>query len=172
VRSYTGKSSLSLSDGRRSHKLYVLPNGEIVSVQVQMYQKNMAGLRIFSSSVDGKQQGAGKATNSNGGRERENEERRSNRKRVKRFKRPEFFSLEPEDGYRIIGFYGSSNGSTGWCREFGIITAPRDVDLPNQLYPMAEFNAQSFLGEKTPLETLIPASTSDEGLPKASSESQ
>ena len=44
---------------------------------------------------------------------------------------------EPEPGHKIIGFYGNSN-AWGMAREFGIVTAPRDKDLPASLYDMPE----------------------------------
>ncbi|KAH7351342.1 zinc metallo proteinase [Rhexocercosporidium sp. MPI-PUGE-AT-0058] len=49
-------------------------------------------------------------------------------------------TLEPVSGHRIIGFYGWSKWGHGFSAimEFGIITAPRDVDLPTIIYDMPE----------------------------------
>ncbi|KAH6640297.1 putative peptidase family-domain-containing protein [Chaetomium tenue] len=43
----------------------------------------------------------------------------------------------PARGHKIIGFYGIS-GTWGMCSSFGIVTAPRDVDLPDSVYDMEE----------------------------------
>ncbi|KAK0622752.1 putative peptidase family-domain-containing protein [Immersiella caudata] len=45
--------------------------------------------------------------------------------------------LVPDEGHRIIGFYGTS-GTYGMCQKFGIITAPKDVELPDSVYDMEE----------------------------------
>ncbi|KAL2194409.1 putative peptidase family-domain-containing protein [Corynascus similis CBS 632.67] len=46
-------------------------------------------------------------------------------------------NLVPPKSHRIIGFYGTSEG-WGMCSRFGIVTAPRDVDLPDSVYDMEE----------------------------------
>lgn len=52
-------------------------------------------------------------------------------------------TLQPANGERIIGFFGQSQAG-GYCTEFGIITADKDVELPPQTYDMAELqNIQS-----------------------------
>lgn len=43
----------------------------------------------------------------------------------------------PARGHKIIGFYGVS-GTWGMCISFGIVTAPRDADLPDSVYDMQE----------------------------------
>jgi hypothetical protein len=43
----------------------------------------------------------------------------------------------PPSNHRIIGFYGTS-GKWGMCSRFGIVTAPRDADLPDSVYDMEE----------------------------------
>lgn len=43
--------------------------------------------------------------------------------------------LEPGPGERIVGFYGTSEYYT---QEFGIVTAPKDVELPPQTYDMPQ----------------------------------
>ncbi|GAB1315528.1 hypothetical protein MFIFM68171_05738 [Madurella fahalii] len=46
-------------------------------------------------------------------------------------------TLMPLPNQKIIGFYGSSSRH-GMCSSFGIITAPRDIELPDSLYDMDE----------------------------------
>ncbi|KAL2071040.1 hypothetical protein VTL71DRAFT_12275 [Oculimacula yallundae] len=50
-------------------------------------------------------------------------------------------TLEPAPGHKIIGFYGWSRWGQSFSEimEFGIITAPRNVDLPMIMYDMSEF---------------------------------
>ena len=50
----------------------------------------------------------------------------------------ETLALEPADGDRIVGFFGQSDKGCGFCYEFGIITAPKDRELPPVVYDMAE----------------------------------
>lgn len=50
----------------------------------------------------------------------------------------ELVALEPADGDRVIGFFGTSEKGCGFCCEFGIITAPKDRELPASVYDMAE----------------------------------
>lgn len=48
---------------------------------------------------------------------------------------------EPSSGHKIIGFFGRSRWDPGHCcpvHEFGIVTAPRDVELPTAVYKMSE----------------------------------
>ena len=47
---------------------------------------------------------------------------------------------EPSPGHKIIGFYGWSRWGQSFneIMEFGIITAPRDVELPETIYDMSE----------------------------------
>ena len=49
-------------------------------------------------------------------------------------------STEPSSDEKIIGFYGHSDWRHGWGgpRQFGIITAPKDVELPDVIYDMEE----------------------------------
>jgi len=49
-------------------------------------------------------------------------------------------SLAPAENEKIIGFYGRSDWGTGFCgvQEFGIITAPKDVELPMSIYDLEE----------------------------------
>ncbi|VBB81614.1 Putative protein of unknown function [Podospora comata] len=46
--------------------------------------------------------------------------------------------LEPPANHKIVGFYGTS-GSWGMCQKFGIMSIPRDVELPGSVYDMEEF---------------------------------
>lgn len=43
----------------------------------------------------------------------------------------------PKEGHKIVGFYGSS-GPYADCNQFGIITAPRNVELPDYVYDLPE----------------------------------
>ena len=46
--------------------------------------------------------------------------------------------LEPAEGDRIVGFFGQSDKGSGFCCEFGIVTAPKDREVPAVVYDMAE----------------------------------
>ncbi|KAH8174076.1 peptidase family protein [Sarocladium implicatum] len=54
--------------------------------------------------------------------------------------------LVPEEGHRIVGFYGTS-GSYGMCKEFGIITASKNQEIPQSAYEFLE--AQSHVQDKS-----------------------
>lgn len=47
---------------------------------------------------------------------------------------------EPTESENIIGFYGRSDWGRGFSaiREFGIITAPKNVELPVSIYDLPE----------------------------------
>jgi hypothetical protein len=47
-------------------------------------------------------------------------------------------TLGPDAGNRIVGFYGKSQIGSGFCLEFGIITAPNDFELSQNVYEMVE----------------------------------
>lgn len=46
--------------------------------------------------------------------------------------------LEPADGEKIVGFFGRSDNGSGFCCEFGIITAPKDREMSEVVYDMKE----------------------------------
>ncbi|KAK0668396.1 putative peptidase family-domain-containing protein [Cercophora samala] len=46
--------------------------------------------------------------------------------------------LEPPANHKIVGFYGTSE-SGGMCQKFGILSVPRDVELPDSVYDMEQF---------------------------------
>ncbi|KAK6832809.1 hypothetical protein RU639_003859 [Aspergillus parasiticus] len=48
-------------------------------------------------------------------------------------------TLEPAEDEVIVGFYGQSHPMSGYTFEFGILTAPRGVDLPGNVYDLPEF---------------------------------
>lgn len=48
-------------------------------------------------------------------------------------------TLAPAEGDVIVGFYGQSESYNGFTHVFGILTAPKDIELPDQVYDMAEF---------------------------------
>ncbi|KAE8363837.1 putative peptidase family-domain-containing protein [Aspergillus caelatus] len=49
------------------------------------------------------------------------------------------FTLEPAEDEVIVGFYGQSSSPSGYTSEFGILTAPRGVKLPENVYNLPEF---------------------------------
>ncbi|KAJ5708092.1 hypothetical protein N7488_007893 [Penicillium malachiteum] len=50
------------------------------------------------------------------------------------------FTLEPAEDEVIVGFYGRSGSKSGFIHRPGILTAPRDVELPETVYDLPEFN--------------------------------
>ncbi|GMG04889.1 unnamed protein product [Aspergillus oryzae] len=48
-------------------------------------------------------------------------------------------TLEPAEDEVIVGFYGQSHPMSGYTFEFGILTTPRGVDLPGNVYDLPEF---------------------------------
>jgi hypothetical protein len=51
---------------------------------------------------------------------------------------PQVVTLMPEDDEVIVGFFGHSELDYGFTHEFGILTAPKDVELPDQVYDLPE----------------------------------
>nr|POE78034.1 putative zinc metalloproteinase [Quercus suber] len=58
-------------------------------------------------------------------------------------------TLTPPLGERIVGFFGKHNGWDGYTRDFGILTAPKEVDvLPDEVFGMEELrNTDGGLGK-------------------------
>lgn len=55
--------------------------------------------------------------------------------------RTKYALTEPAENEKIIGFYGRSDWNDRGCcgvEEFGIITAPRNVELPEIVYDLEE----------------------------------
>jgi hypothetical protein len=48
-------------------------------------------------------------------------------------------TLAPGDDEEIVGFYGQSASGSGFTYQFGILTAPRGVVLPEAVYELPEF---------------------------------
>ncbi|OGM42363.1 hypothetical protein ABOM_007861 [Aspergillus bombycis] len=48
-------------------------------------------------------------------------------------------TLEPAEDEVVVGFYGQSDSTRGYTFEFGILTAPLGVDLPENVYDLPEF---------------------------------
>ncbi|VUC33073.1 unnamed protein product [Clonostachys rosea] len=98
--------------GHQARKMKIPRNAEVAKVLVAHHGgSDLAGLRMVLSN--GKAMGAlnkGRST---------------------------ITPLVPDDGQKIVGFYGTS-GEYGMCSEFGIITAPRDVEIPDSIYDMPE----------------------------------
>ncbi|KAJ5630602.1 uncharacterized protein N7484_010702 [Penicillium longicatenatum] len=47
-------------------------------------------------------------------------------------------ALEPNDDEVVVGFYGTSYSGSGYTFEFGILTAPKEVELPDVVYDMPQ----------------------------------
>ncbi|CAG9977757.1 unnamed protein product [Clonostachys byssicola] len=100
--------------GHQARKIKIPRNVEIAKVLVAHHEgSTLSGLRLVLSN--GKAIGA---LNKNGSNST-------------------ITPLVPDDGHKIVGFYGNS-GEFGLCSEFGIITAPRDVEIPDSVYDMPE----------------------------------
>ncbi|KAK4209718.1 putative peptidase family-domain-containing protein [Rhypophila decipiens] len=100
--------------GHQARKIAIRKGVEVVKVGVNAPGGTLEGLRIWLSN--GSARGA-----LNCG---------SNRDSV--------HVLVPDEGQRIIGFYGASAPGGGCCSQFGIVTAPKDVELPDSVYDMEE----------------------------------
>ncbi|KAK0639747.1 putative peptidase family-domain-containing protein [Cercophora newfieldiana] len=100
--------------GHQAKKIAIRKGVEVTKVAVNGGSSwGLAGMRVWLS--DGSARGAlNKRSNSNG---------------VK--------VMKPDEGYRIIGFFGAS-GQYGMCHKFGIITAPKNVELPDSVYDLDE----------------------------------
>ncbi|KAL2848321.1 putative peptidase family-domain-containing protein [Aspergillus pseudodeflectus] len=48
-------------------------------------------------------------------------------------------TLAPGDDEEIVGFYGQSAAGSGFTYQFGILTAPRGIVLPDAVYDLPEF---------------------------------
>lgn len=113
--------------GHASQEIELSPNAEIEKIQVNRGANNavMGGVRMYLSNgtVAGELNADG---NSN------------------------VFTLEPAASERIIGFYGKNDWSHSFCgiMEFGIITAPKNIELPMEVYELSELqNTDGGLGE-------------------------
>lgn len=107
----------SYMGGHQAKKLALPKSTEIVKVAVNAgdeYSSQLHGLRMWRS--DGKVLGA---------------------LNVRDRSRAHVTYLEPEEDHCIVGFYGHST-LWGHCAEFGIITAPKGVDLPDSAYDLPE----------------------------------
>lgn len=49
-------------------------------------------------------------------------------------------ALEPGHDENIVGFFGQSDCNSGFTYQFGILTAPKGVDLPDVVYDMPELS--------------------------------
>ncbi|KAL4978265.1 putative peptidase family-domain-containing protein [Aspergillus desertorum] len=58
-------------------------------------------------------------------------------------------ALEPGEDEVVVGFYGQSAKNSGFCYQFGILTAPKDVQLPEAAYDMLETSNASNHGTIT-----------------------
>ncbi|KAK7228199.1 hypothetical protein V2G26_000369 [Clonostachys chloroleuca] len=99
--------------GHMTRKLLISRKAEITKVLVSRVDQNdLCGLRVFLSN--GKAMGA-----------------------LNKHYSHAVETLVPDEGQIIVGFYGTT-GQHSRCNEFGIITAPRNIQLPDWLYDMPE----------------------------------
>ncbi|KAI5212925.1 hypothetical protein E4T38_00020 [Aureobasidium subglaciale] len=117
---YTQSGSAHYFGGGNSQKLHIPPGVDIVKVEVKLSgwdHKILGGISMTLS--DGTKAGALNTSWFTGSI----------------FGSKDIKVLEAGPGEKIVGFYGSSSHYT---EEFGIITAPEDVDLPPQAYDMPQ----------------------------------
>jgi hypothetical protein len=50
-------------------------------------------------------------------------------------------ALEPAEDEVIVGFHGKSDAGYGFTYEFGILTAPKGVELPDKVYDLVELRS-------------------------------
>ncbi|KAG9255154.1 putative peptidase family-domain-containing protein [Emericellopsis atlantica] len=59
---------------------------------------------------------------------------------------------QPGEGQVVVGLYGSSDKNSGYCYEFGIVTAPKGRQLPDSVYDMPELkNEYKTRGARQPM---------------------
>ncbi|KAK4199482.1 putative peptidase family-domain-containing protein [Triangularia verruculosa] len=104
--------------GHQARKVAIRPGVEVVKVGVARYRHELYGLRVWLS--DGQGRGS------------------LNLRELRDLGGDNVKFLEPPANHKIVGFYGTS-GSWGMCKKFGILTVPRDVDLPDTVYDMEQF---------------------------------
>jgi hypothetical protein len=107
-----GDDGATFDNGGRGPRLSIPQGVDVVKVEVKTYgsEKYLAGLYF---------------TLSDGSKGGEHSARFTHDTTV----------LEPGSGERIVGFYGST---WNYTQEFGIITGPKDVELPPQTYDMPQ----------------------------------
>lgn len=98
--------------GHQSRKMALPGNADVTKVQVTTYHDSPRGLRMHLST--GKAMGA-----------------------LNKCSGAKVQALLPDEGQRIVGFYGTS-WRHGMILEFGIITAPKELELPDSMYEMPE----------------------------------
>ncbi|KAI5465037.1 putative peptidase family-domain-containing protein [Mariannaea sp. PMI_226] len=100
--------------GHQSRKIALPRNTDIVKVAIARRSRELVGVRVWLSN--GKAMGA---LNKDGSDSVE--------------------TLVPGNNQRVIGFYGHSE-MDGFqsCSEFGIVTAPKDQEVPDSVYDLAE----------------------------------
>ncbi|PGH28241.1 hypothetical protein AJ80_00132 [Polytolypa hystricis UAMH7299] len=112
--------------GGASEEIHIPPDIEIRKVDICRTDNRIWGMRIYLS--DG----------SDGGELNE--------------QAGEIVTLQPPSGHKIIGFYGRNKWPYSFSEvdEFGIVTAPRDVEIPVAVYEMAELkNGDGGVGRGT-----------------------
>ncbi|KAI5204150.1 hypothetical protein E4T39_03822 [Aureobasidium subglaciale] len=117
---YTQSGSAHYFGGGNSQKLHIPQDVDIVKVEVKLSgwdHKILGGITMTLS--DGTKAGALNTSWFTGSI----------------FGSKDIRVLEPGLGEKIVGFYGTSSHYT---EEFGIITAPQNVDLPSQAYDMPQ----------------------------------
>lgn len=133
-----------------SHKLPLITKREVTSIQVCCEGRDKpTSILVRAGSISagkGREEGELDTDEEDA---RKNKKRRQLRRRIKHRptdRRRRLHNLEPEDGWKIVGFYGNSD-SRGYISDLGIITAPRGVELPVHAYCMPELDSQPSLSE-------------------------
>ncbi|KAL0265009.1 hypothetical protein SLS55_000965 [Diplodia seriata] len=105
--------------GHASEEIALSPNNPIAKIEVHAARNELVGIRttLADGTVRGELNSDGNEDCSDG-----------------------VGVLEPGPDEHIVGFFGRSDWGRGFdgIHEFGIITAPRDVDLPERVYEMDE----------------------------------
>lgn len=133
-----------------SHKLPLVSDREVTSIQVCCEGRDKPTSILVRagpiSAGKGREEGDMDTDEEDA---RENKKRRKLRRRIKHHpadRRRRLHNLEPEEGRKIVGFYGTSN-SRGYISDLGIITAPHGVELPAHLYRMPDLDSQPSFSE-------------------------
>lgn len=117
--------------GHASEKISLSPDNDIVKIEIHRDHSELVGMR--TTLADGTVRG-------------ELHEKDHYRQAL------EIIALEPGPEEKIVGFFGRSDWKCGFngIQEFGIITAPKDQELPEILYDMDELkNTDGGLEELT-----------------------
>ncbi|KAJ5731096.1 uncharacterized protein N7483_005604 [Penicillium malachiteum] len=120
------------------HHGYLPGDENIIKVLIRKHDSgSLAGIRvILSNGVHWGCLNKNGDHNSDGNSETETAERHEEQDKQGK----SVFTLEPTEDEVIVGFYGQSDAKSGFIHQFGILTAPKDVELPERVYYLPEFN--------------------------------